>query len=216
MTALMSLQNVNYQVKDKLILKEINLTVPAGAHYTITGPSGSGKSTLLRLMAAMISKTSGELIFAGQPIESYDPIMYRREVSYCFQQPTLFGTTVEDNLAFPYQIRKQVIDLPHVTAALEYVGLSAKMLPQKIEDLSGGERQRVALIRNILFLPKILLLDEVTAGLDMANKDIIHEWLRHLNEDRHVTTLMITHDTTEIAAADQLLRVVGGRLEVGA
>jgi len=50
----------------------------------------------------------------------------------------------------------------------------------------------------------------------MANKDIIHEWLRHLNEDRHVTTLMITHDTTEIAAADQLLRVVGGRLEVGA
>lgn len=167
-------------------------------------------------MAAMISKTSGELIFAGQPIESYDPIMYRREVSYCFQQPTLFGTTVADNLAFPYQIRKQVIDLPHVTAALEYVGLSAKMLNQKIEDLSGGERQRVALIRNILFLPKILLLDEVTAGLDTANKDIIHEWLRHLNEDRHVTTLMITHDTTEIASADQLLRVVDGRLEVGA
>lgn len=215
MTALMKLQDVNYRVKDKLILQEINLTIPAGAHYTITGPSGSGKSTLLRLMAAMISKTSGELIFAGKPIESYDPIMYRREVSYCFQQPTLFGATVADNLAFPYQIRKQVMDLPHVTAALEYVGLSSKILTQKIEDLSGGERQRVALIRNILFLPKILLLDEVTAGLDTANKDIIHEWLRHLNKDRQVTTLMITHDTTEIAVADQLLRVVDGRLEVG-
>jgi len=216
MSALMTLTNVNYQVGDNLILKDINLAVPAGAHYTITGPSGSGKSTLLRLMAAMISKTSGDLIFDGQPIESYDPIMYRRVVSYCFQQPTLFGATVADNLAFPYQIRKQAMDTEHVTAALEYVGLSAKMLTQKIEDLSGGERQRVALIRNILFLPKILLLDEVTAGLDMANKDIIHQWLRHLNQDRHVTTLMITHDTTEIDVADQLLRVVDGRLEVGA
>jgi len=216
MSALMTLANVNYQVGDNLILKDNNLAVPTGAHYTITGQSGSAKSRLLRLMAAMISKTSGDLIFDGQPIESYDPIMYRRAVSYCFQQPTLFGATVADNLAFPYQIRKQAMDIEHVTAALEYVGLSAKMLTQKIEDLSGGERQRVALIRNILFLPKILLLDEVTAGLDMANKDIIHQWLRHLNQDRHVTTLMITHDTTEIDVADQLLRVVDGRLEVGA
>ncbi|BDZ32071.1 ATP-binding cassette domain-containing protein [Lactiplantibacillus sp. WILCCON 0030] len=216
MATLMSLQAVNYQVGDKLILKDINLTVPAGAHYTITGPSGSGKSTLLRLMAAMISKTSGELIFEGRPIERYDPIMYRRQVSYCFQQPTLFGATVADNLAFPYQIRKLPMDKAHVIAALAYVGLPSTMLSQKIEALSGGERQRVALIRNILFLPRILLLDEVTAGLDSDNKAIIHQWLRHLNQERQVTTLMITHDTTEINTADQLLRVVDGRLEVGA
>jgi len=216
MATLMSLQAVNYQVGDKLILKDINLTVPAGAYYTITGPSGSGKSTLLRLMAAMISKTSGELIFEGRPIERYDPIMYRRQVSYCFQQPTLFGATVADNLAFPYQIRKLPMDKAHVIAALAYVGLPSTMLSQKIEALSGGERQRVALIRNILFLPRILLLDEVTAGLDSDNKAIIHQWLRHLNQERQVTTLMITHDTTEINTADQLLRVVDGRLEVGA
>lgn len=214
MTTLMQLQHVNYQVDDKKILTDINLAIPAGSHYTLTGPSGSGKSTLLRIMASMISKTSGDLIFDGQPLESYDPIMYRRQVSYCFQQPTLFGETVADNLAFPYQIRKQPMDTDHVVEALEYVGLSAATLTQKIEALSGGERQRVALIRNILFLPKMLLLDEVTAGLDEANKQIVHEWLRHLNVDRHVTTVMITHDTTEIAAADQLLQVTAGQLEV--
>ena len=82
--------------------------------------------------------------------------------------------------------------------------------------LSGGERQRVALIRNILFLPKVLLLDEVTAGLDENNKQIVHACLRQLNEQDHVTTIMITHDATEIAAADQLAKVIAGRLEVHA
>lgn len=216
MNSLISLEKVNYQIADQHILHDVDWQIPAGAHITLTGPSGSGKSTLLQIIAAMISKTSGTLIFDGQPIESYDPIMYRRQVSYCFQQPTLFGETVADNLAFPYQIRKQVMDTQRVVTALNNVGLSERTLHQPIIELSGGERQRVALIRNILFLPKVLLLDEVTAGLDENNKQIVHAWLRQLNEQDHVTTIMITHDATEIAAADQLAKVVAGRLEVHA
>ena len=216
MNSLISLEKVNYQIADQHILHDVDWQIPAGTHITLTGPSGGGKSTLLRIIAAMISKTSGTLIFDGQPIESYDPIMYRRQVSYCFQQPTLFGETVADNLAFPYQIRKQVMDTQRVVTALNNVGLSERTLHQPIIELSGGERQRVALIRNILFLPKVLLLDEVTAGLDENNKQIVHAWLRQLNEQDHVTTIMITHDATEIAAADQLAKVVAGRLEVHA
>ena len=215
MANILTLSHVNYQVGTNHILHDVDWKIPAGAHITLTGPSGSGKSTLLRIIASMISKTSGKLLFDGQPIEDYDPIMYRRQVSYCFQQPTLFGETVADNVAFPYEIRKQPVDQPHIVEALKYVGLSEQTLTQKVNDLSGGERQRVALIRNILFLPKVLLLDEVTAGLDEANKEIIHTWLKHLNVDRHVTTIMITHDTQEIAAADTLMQVVAGRLEVG-
>ncbi|MFB9768815.1 ABC transporter ATP-binding protein [Lactiplantibacillus modestisalitolerans] len=213
MSALMTLTKVNYQVGSHHILHDIDWEIQAGAHITMTGPSGSGKSTLVRIIAAMISKTSGELIFDGQPIETYDPIMYRRQVSYCFQQPTLFGETVADNLAFPYQIRKQPVDTAHVQEALENVGLTAATLTQRIGDLSGGERQRVALIRNILFLPKILLLDEVTAGLDEANKTIVHQWLKHMNRDHHVTTIMITHDAGELAAAQRMVTVSAGRLE---
>jgi len=216
MNSLISLEKVNYQIADQHILHDVDWQIPAGVHITLTGPSGGGKSTLLRIIAAMISKTSGTLIFDGQPIESYDPIMYRRQVSYCFQQPTLFGETVADNLAFPYQIRKQVMDTKRVVTALNNVGLSERTLHQPIIELSGGERQRVALIRNILFLPKVLLLDEVTAGLDENNKQIVHAWLRQLNEQDHVTTIMITHDATEIAAADQLAKVIAGRLEVHA
>ena len=216
MNSLISLEKVNYQIADQHILHDVDWQIPAGADITLTGPSGGGKSTLLRIIAAMISKTSGTLIFDGQPIESYDPSMYRRQVSYCFQQPTLFGETVADNLAFPYQIRKQVMDTQRVVTALNNVGLSERTLHQPIIELSGGERQRVALIRNILFLPKVLLLDEVTAGLDENNKQIVHSWLRQLNEQDHVTTIMITHDATEIAAADQLAKVVAGRLEVHA
>ncbi|BDE08967.1 ABC transporter ATP-binding protein [Lactococcus cremoris] len=214
MNSLISLEKVNYQIADQHILHDVDWQIPAGAHIILTGPSGGGKSTLLRIIAAMISKTSGTLNFDGQPIESYDPIMYRRQVSYCFQQPTLFGETVADNLAFPYQIRKQVMDTQRVVTALNYVGLSEQTLHQPIIELSGGERQRVALIRNILFLPKVLLLDEVTAGLDENNKQVVHACLRQLNEQDHVTTIMITHDATEIAAADQLAKVVAGRLEV--
>lgn len=216
MNSLISLEKVNYQIADQHILHDVDWQIPTGAHITLTGSSGGGKSTLLRIIAAMISKTSGTLIFDGQPIESYDPIMYRRQVSYCFQQPTLFGETVADNLAFPYQIRKQVMDTQRVVTALNNVGLSERTLHQPIIELSGGERQRVALIRNILFLPKVLLLDEVTAGLDENNKQIVHAWLRQLNEQDHVTTIMITHDATEIAAADQLAKVIAGRLEVHA
>src|SRR5699024_1333948 len=129
---------------------------------------------ILRHLHSFPTRRSSDL--DGQPIESYDPIMYRRQVSYCFQQPTLFGETVADNLAFPYQIRKQVMDTQRVVTALNNVGLSERTLHQPIIELSGGERQRVALIRNILFLPKMLLSDEVTAGLDENNKQIVHAW----------------------------------------
>lgn len=215
MSTLLSLEHVFYQVEAKVILRDINLTVEPGANLTLTGPSGSGKSTILRIMAAMLTKTGGTLTFNGQPLESYDPIEYRRQVSYCFQQPTLFGETVQDNLAFPYQIRKQPFDVERAKHALDEVGLTTNIMTEPIGNLSGGERQRIALIRNILFLPRILLLDEVTAGLDAANRQIIHQLIQHLNLDQQVAIVAITHDEQEIQAAKQILWVEAGQLREG-
>ncbi|KRL94291.1 ABC transporter ATP-binding protein [Levilactobacillus hammesii] len=212
---LLELQNVGYQVGETPILQDINLEIAAGEWVTLTGPSGSGKSTLVRIIASLLSRTSGELRFAGKSIDDYDPIAYRRRVSYGFQQPTLFGETVRDNLEFPYQIRQLPFDQQRAVTALEYVGLTASDLTKAVVDLSGGQRQRVALLRNVMIYPEVLILDEVTAGLDADNKAFVWSMIRHFNVDDGITVIAITHDQSEIEAAQRLVTVVDGRLTTG-
>jgi len=212
---LLELQNVGYQVGETPILQDINLEIAAGEWVTLTGPSGSGKSTLVRIIASLLSRTSGELRFAGKSIDDYDPIAYRRRVSYGFQQPTLFGETVRDNLEFPYQIRQLPFDQQRAVTALEYVGLTASDLTKAVVDLSGGQRQRVALLRNVMIYPEVLILDEVTAGLDAENKAFVWSMIRHFNVDDGITVIAITHDQSEIEAAQRLITVVDGRLTTG-
>lgn len=212
---LLELQNVGYQVGETPILQDINLEIAAGEWVTLTGPSGSGKSTLVRIIASLLSRTSGELRFAGKSIDDYDPIAYRRRVSYGFQQPTLFGETVRDNLEFPYQIRQLPFDQQRAVTALEYVGLTASDLTKAVVDLSGGQRQRVALLRNVMIYPEVLILDEVTAGLDAENKAFVWSMIRHFNVDDGITVIAITHDQSEIEAAQRLVTVVDGRLTTG-
>lgn len=212
MTDIMTFNQVTFTVGDKTIMRDVNLTVPAGEWLTIVGPSGSGKSTLLKLAATLITPTSGTITFDGQPQDAMAKPAYRQAVSYCFQQPSLFGETVRDNLTFPFTIRGVAFDEAKSKQALESVDLPATMLDTDINDLSGGEKQRVALIRNLLFPPRMLLLDEVTTGLDATTKDIVHQLItRH--HDAGMTIMMVTHDETEIAAATKVLTVRAGRLE---
>ncbi len=84
---LLELQDIGYQVAGQNVLQHIELTVAAQDYITITGPSGSGKSTLLRVIAGLLTRTSGQLLLAGKEWAEYDPILYRREVSYAVQQP---------------------------------------------------------------------------------------------------------------------------------
>ena len=173
MSALIELKNVGYKVKDKIILNNINLKINAGSKTTFVGPSGAGKSTLVRLIARMISYTSGSITYKGKEIIDYEPTLYRQKVSYCFQQPTLFGNTVRDNLNFPFVVRKKKPDQTKIIQALKSVNLSDDFLDKGITELSGGERQRVAMLRNIIFQPDVLIIDEVSAGLDVNNREII-------------------------------------------
>ncbi|MUV41383.1 ABC transporter ATP-binding protein [Levilactobacillus brevis] len=213
--SLLELQHVGYRVGDTPILQDVNLKIDKQEWVTIAGPSGSGKSTLVRIIASLLSKTSGELRFAGQPIESYDPIAYRRRVSYAFQQPTLFGETVADNLAFPYQIRQAPFDQQRAVTALEYVGLGEADLTKHVTDLSGGQRQRIALLRNVMIYPEVLILDEVTAGLDAENKTFVWNMIQHFNQDDHLTIIAITHDQSEIESAKRLVTIENGQIVGG-
>lgn len=207
--ALIELKQVAYQTDKQTILQEVSFALEAGDYVTLTGPSGSGKSTTLKLIAGLISPTNGQILYKGRNLADLDPVPYRRQVSYCFQQPTLFDETVKDNLAFPFAIRKQPFDEERAKAALERVDLSADYLDKKITALSGGEKQRVALIRNLLFRPEVLLLDEVTTGLDETSKAIVHQLIAQVQQEGS-TILQVTHDQEELAASHQLLQMEKG------
>ena len=205
------LDNLGLVSPEKMILEGISLSIKEGEHLTITGPSGSGKSSLLKLLAALVSPSSGQLFYQGQEMGDLDPVAYRREVSYCFQQPVLFGQTVRDNVAFPFEIRQIPFDQERVLTALARLNLGPEFLEKPIKDLSGGEKQRVALVRNLLFEPKVLLLDEVSSGLDEKTKILLRTFLKDLHQEG-VTLIEVTHDQQEIEAAERLVTIVGGRL----
>lgn len=209
------LQDVGLTVSKRTLLAHISFTVAPGEFVTITGPSGSGKSTLLLLLATLLTPTQGQILFSGRPQETYDKTAYRRLVSYCYQQPSLFGETVADNLAFPFQIRQEQVDHDRMVNALAEVNLPDDMLDKPITELSGGEKQRVALIRNLIFTPKVLLLDEITTGLDADSKDTVHQVINNFMK-QGVTIITVTHDESELAAADRLITIVAGEMAVTA
>lgn len=210
---ILDLKHVGFQVDQQAILKDISFSVADQEVVTISGPSGSGKSTLVRIIATLQSRTAGDITYNGKGIDDYDPIQYRRQVSYCFQQPTLFGETVRDNLQFPYDIRNQPFDEKRAKDALTSVDLATDYLDKQITELSGGERQRVALLRNVMFHPRILILDEVTAGLDETNKHIVHQMMQRFNQDDHITMIIITHDQEEMNNAKRLITIEAGEMK---
>lgn len=210
---IIELNHLSYKVADKLIINNATFSIAKGDFVTITGPSGSGKSTLLKIIASMLSQTSGEINYKGKKIEEYDPIAYRKEVSYCFQTAVLFGKTVQDNLLFPYEIRQEAFDYEKASHYLTKVGLNETYLTKQINDLSGGEKQRVALIRNVLFLPEVLLLDEVTSALDEENKQAIGRFVQEMNREKQVTVLWVTHNVSEVTESDRVIKIVNGEVE---
>ncbi len=213
MNSILEVKHLSFSVGEKEILKDISFKIQKGDFLTIKGPSGSGKSTLLKLLAAIMNPSTGEIIYKGKPLSEYEITDYRKEVSYSFQNAALFGTTVADNLMFPYEIRNEPFDRDRAIALLDKVMLSEQYLDQKITELSGGEKQRVALIRNVLFTPEVLLLDEVTSALDAENRKVISEAILRLNRENNITVLWVTHNTDEINDAAKTIEMKEGRLE---
>lgn len=212
-TPIISLKQISFKIAQEMILEDITFDIQKGEVLTITGPSGSGKSTLLKLIGSLFSPTEGEIIYKGKELELIDPEIYRKEVSYFFQNASLFDQTVKDNLTFPYFIRDKEADEIYIKSYLEKVKIPEAYYNKPVSELSGGEKQRVALVRNLLFQPEVLLLDEVTSSLDANNKAIIHSVLSDLNKEKQVTIVKITHDETELADSTRLLHIVNGRLE---
>lgn len=212
-TKILSLLNVGYRVNDETILQNITFNVNEGEKVTVTGPSGSGKSTLMKLVGSMLTPSEGTIEYLGTSVENIEPTEFRKEVSYFFQNAQLFDETVRDNLSFPYMIREEEFSETRGKELLEQVKLPSTYLTKPIKNLSGGEKQRIALVRNLMFQPKVLLLDEISSSLDAENRNIISDMIDEMTGEKRVTVLTITHDEKEISEADRVVRIVNGRLE---
>jgi putative ABC transport system ATP-binding protein len=186
-------KNVNYKDAEKEILKNVNVGIGKGEFIFITGSSGGGKTTFMRLCAHLISPSNGNIFFQGKDMREYDPVFLRKEIGYCFQEPFLFGDRVEANLAFPYLVRKENFNTHRAFELFDTFHMHENFLKREVSNLSGGEKQRIALVRALLFKPKILLLDEVTSALDATNAKIVEEAMISLHQEG-LTILWITHD----------------------
>ncbi|MGC0785620.1 iron ABC transporter ATP-binding protein FetA [Pantoea agglomerans] len=204
---LLDVKDVAFSVGDRQLLKPVSLQLYQGDCVLLTGPSGSGKSTFLKILASLITPTSGQIFFRNSEVTTLKAEAYRQQVSYCFQTPQLFGQTVYDNLALPWQIRRQKPQRDKLVAALESVNLSPDMLNKPVEQLSGGEKQRVGLLRNLQFMPEVLLLDEVTSALDEENRLSVLSLINRISAEEKVAVVRISHDVNDIQQAEQVLRL---------
>lgn len=200
-------QDVTFSVGDRQLLRPVSLQLNQGEYVLLTGPSGSGKSTLLKIIASLINPTSGQIFFRNSDINTLKAENYRQQVSYCFQTPQLFGQTVYDNIALPWQIRRVKPQRDKLVAALESVNLSPDMLDKSVEQLSGGEKQRVGLLRNLQFMPDVLLLDEVTSALDEENRLAVLSLINRIATEEKVAVVRISHDVSDIQQAGHVLRL---------
>lgn len=211
--SILTFNNVSYISDERQIIKDVSFELEKGDFLSIVGPSGSGKSTLLKLANSLISPSKGDIFFDGKSLTDIDPIFLRQKVAYVFQTPHLFGETVQDNIQFPYSIRHLPIDMTRVKHLFNLFDMDMTYLKQDVKKLSGGEKQRIALIRQLLFEPDMLLLDEVTSALDQNNKEIVERVIQDLHQ-KGVTIMWVTHDMAQSKKyANRLMTVVSGYVQ---
>ncbi|MBM7617020.1 putative ABC transport system ATP-binding protein [Weissella uvarum] len=196
------------------VFDHVNFSVQDDDWLTITGESGSGKSTLLRVIAGLLDADRGIVKLEGKPQWDYDISEYRQEVSYAVQSAQLFGQTVRDNLNLPFDVRNQKPDEQRQLTLLRAMELPEDFIDKNVHELSGGQRQRVGVARNLLFPPKVLLLDEISTGLDEDTKHTIWSLIQSMQTKYHFAVLSVTHDGDEIKHANQLMRLENGKAEV--
>ncbi len=210
---MLEFQNVSFDNDDKTILKNISVSIEQGDFISIVGPSGSGKSTFLKLCSHLISPTNGNIVFKGKNFTDYSPTELRKNIAYCFQTPYLFGDKVIENINFPFSIRNVKLDQKKVSELFSMFHMAEDYLNKDVRNLSGGEKQRIALIRSLIFMPEILLLDEITSALDMENTKIVENVIDSLNKEG-VTILWITHNPEQSRKyANKVLTIESGEIK---
>lgn len=186
-------------------LENVNLTIPDGQFIGMIGHTGSGKSTLIQHFNGLIRPTQGKVLYNGEDIwgEKYNLKKLRSEVGLVFQYPEhqLFEVDVLTDVCFgpKNQGLGQEEAEREAIRALEQVGLSEKYFKRSPFELSGGQKKRVAIAGVLAMNPKILILDEPTAGLDPRGRDEILDQIAQLHETRGISIVLVSHSMEDIA-----------------
>ncbi len=212
-----SVQDVTFGYEDgKPVLEDISFEVAAGEMIGIVGRSGAGKSTLINLISRLYDPNEGKIYIDGVDVRFIQQADLRRQVGMVLQETFLFRGTVFENIAYakPEAEVEEVIAAAKIANAHEFI----TKLPDGYEtvlgvrdiDLSGGEKQRLAIARAVLHNPRILILDEATAAIDVETERLVQEALERLVVGR--TTFAIAHRLSTLRRADRLLVLDRGKL----
>jgi len=211
---IVELKNTSVTFDGETVLDNLSLQIKDKEFITLLGPSGCGKTTTLRIIAGFIEPECGEVYFDGNKINGVPP--HKRQVNTIFQRYALFPhLNVYENIAFGLRVKK----LPNneidsiVKEMLNLVNLSG-FEKRKIHTLSGGQQQRVAIARAIANRPKVLLLDEPLAALDLKLRKDMQSELKKIQEQLEITFVFVTHDQEEaLAMSDRVVVMDQGKIQ---
>ena len=196
----------------------ISFSIEKGEFVAIVGASGSGKSTLLHLLGGVDRPTSGKVFIDGKDIYSLNDdnlaIFRRRQIGLIYQFYNLIPIlNVRENITLPCDLDGQKVDEKRLDELIKTLGLEKreKHLPNQ---LSGGQQQRVTIGRAIANKPKVLIADEPTGNLDSLNARELMEYLVKINEEKHTTIIMVTHDSFVASYSKKVYYMKDGHLDL--
>ena len=215
--SIIEFRNIVKSFDGQVVLKGINLNIYENEFVTLLGPSGCGKTTLLRILGGFLDADEGSVMFDGEEI-SHTPA-YKRELNTVFQKYALFPhLNVYDNIAFGLKIKKMSKDIidQKVMKMLKLIGLEGYE-KKNVTLLSGGQQQRVAIARALVNEPKVLLLDEPLAALDLKLRKEMQYELKRIQQEVGITFIFVTNDQEEaLTMSDKIVVMRGGEiLQVG-
>jgi ATP-binding cassette subfamily B protein len=209
------LKDVSITYGQKPALKNISLAVPAGSKIAVIGPTAAGKTQLLYLLTDLINPTSGNILYDGRDIESYDSESFHSQVGFVFQDSIIFNMSIRENIAFSDTVTDESLEKAIDTAELrDFIsslpeGLNT-IVSERGSSLSGGQKQRIMLARALAVNPKVLLLDDFTARVDNNTEKKI---LTNIQKNYPGLTLIsVTQKIASVEHYDQIILLMQGEI----
>ncbi|WP_429840814.1 ABC transporter ATP-binding protein [Brevibacillus sp. FIR094] len=183
------------------LFRDVNASITEPTIIGVLGKSGQGKSTLLRILGRLLQPDAGTVFFEKKEMSLWDAKAWRMKISYVAQQAVMLPGSVEDNLRTVSTLHQRPFDKKLASDLMEQLYMEEIDWSKPAAQLSGGEKQRLALVRSLLLQPPVLLLDEVTASLDMKSKQAAERLLVDLHQQTGTTLIWVTHDLEEARVA---------------